>query len=304
VVSEEVFQLEYPSDFSGLGGLLDREFPTARSGFPGKAAVAQELQVATEELLLRLAEAARRHTGERCLAYGGGVALNCRANGVLAASGIFDQVSAGPASHDAGTAVGAAWDVFTRTTDLPVPLQSPDVVVYPGPDPAAGRARALGVPTGWRRIEPDGESQEWVHRKTVDILLRNVPVGWVNGRCEFGPRALGGRSLLSAASAPDVVDRVNSMKGRMVFEPLACSIREEDIDKWFVVPPGGQALADNMLIAVRPVDSRVRQLRHITHQDGTVRLHIVKKAVAPQLHRLLGEVARRLPLPMLVEHFP
>jgi carbamoyltransferase len=208
-VDQEVLHLEFGNDFAGLDDLVRSR--RKRRDRPVEAEehrrLAAGLQDATEHLLVAAAAHLVERYHARSLVFGGGVALNCRANGVLAGSGVVDQVYAGPASHDAGTALGAAWHVHAVSTAREVPLQDPALVMFSGPsleEDALALHRA-----GWQEV-PSSDPLDGI----VDVLLRETPVGFLDGRVEFGPRALGARSILVSPVHQDVVARVNRLKGR------------------------------------------------------------------------------------------
>lgn len=270
-VDQDLFRLEYPDDFAGL---------RRRFGQPEKSrhpVVAHAVQRATEAVLLDLGQYLRRRYGPANLAYGGGVALNCRANELLARSGLFENVHAGPASHDAGTALGAAWWVHTQRHQKPVPLQSAADVLFSGPGlqsalPCTAAASADSLISPWQGVRR---------------LVVGDWVPWAAGRCELGPRALGARSLLGPPWAADAVQRTNRIKGRYDYEPVALSVLEERADEIFDIPDAGRSLARAMLITVVPKVEWRKRLGHLLHRDGSVRLQVVEAAVQPDFHELL-----------------
>jgi carbamoyltransferase len=291
-VDQDVLHVEYQHDFSGLHDLVGsrRERPLAA---PEHRRLAAGLQDATEQVLVAAAARLVERYREQGLVFGGGVALNCRANGVLAASGVVDHLHAGPASHDAGTALGAAWHVHTVYTGLPVPHQDPALIMFSGPaleEDGAALHRA-----GWQE-GPSDDSLDGI----VDALLQGAPVGWLDGRLEFGPRALGARSILASPAHQDVVARVNQLKGRHPFEPLAVVVPEEDAAAVFAIPPPARGLATLMLTTVSPTAAWRGALAHVLHQDGSARAQVVRPALTPRLHALVRRFAARSGLPLLI----
>lgn len=229
------------------------------------------------------------------------MALNCRANAPLASSGIVDHLHVGPATHDAGTALGAAWHLHTIYNGRPVPPQDPALTMFSGPalfDDGNALHRA-----GWQpddTSDPAGNPAGDPLDRVADVLLEGEPVGWLDGRLEFGPRALGGRSILAAPAPPDVVTRINRLKGRHEFEPVALAVPAEDAAALFAIPEPARGLATLMLTTAAPTPSWRAALAHVLHQDGSARVQVVQRAVTPRLHALLRRFAARSGLPLLV----
>ncbi len=280
-VDQRVFDLERPTNYQGLEQKLGRPHDLKKA-----SAIARVLQEVTERCLLELGHWLRARYGIKNLAYGGGVALNCRANEALARSGLFDHIHAGPASHDAGTALGAAWWAHIRLHGQAVPHQAQSKVLFSGPD-------LLAEAFAEDRTGPDVES-------AVERLLSNGLVPWATGPCEFGPRALGGRSLLASPWQRDIVDLVNTTKGRREFEPLALSVTAERADEIFDIPSAGRSLADAMLVTVRPRGLWRQRLAHLIHGDGSVRLQVVTREWQPRFHALLETLNRLRGWPLVV----
>ncbi|MEW6218927.1 MAG: carbamoyltransferase C-terminal domain-containing protein [Thermodesulfobacteriota bacterium] len=295
-VAEDIFRLEDPDDFAGLEELFQLKRGSPELHHLAKSAeIAAALQQATESLLLDIAQELRRRMSQPHLAYGGGVALNCRANGALACSGIFEQIHVGPACHDAGTALGAAWHVHVHQFGGVVPHIPEDLVLAPGTPVRGGGPGAVPDEGSWRHA-PGADPVD----AAVRLLLRGELVGWLWGRCELGPRALGHRSLLASSLPADAVARLNAQKGRYGFEPAACSVREEDAEQLFEIPKAARLLCRHMLATVRPRSAWAQRLAHLLHSDGTVRLQTVGRQENPLFHRLLGAFFTATGLPMLL----
>lgn len=292
VVNQQIFDLEHPDDYAGLEHWFGCKRQEAAHDTAIRTNIAAVLQHATEEILLAITNDLHKQTGEQALAYAGGVALNCRANAELAARGQFAQIHIGPAAHDAGTAAGAAWHVYTNITGLPVPYHASAEVV--GSGPIAG-SPFLGHSKGWKR-KYKNDSLTTVAR----WLVEGEAIAWLDGRCEFGPRALGRRSMLASPLRLDVVERVNQLKRRHWFEPLALAIPLERAEELFDIPVAGRELTQYMLITVRPRPSWRRRLEHLLHADGTVRLQTVSREDHPRFHTLLLEVERLTDVPLLI----
>jgi carbamoyltransferase len=293
-VDQETLRLEFRNDFVGLDRLAG-----SQRGRPVDAAehrrLAAGLQEATERLLVAAAARLVERYHERRLALGGGVALNCRANGVLARSGGVDQVFVGPATHDAGTALGAAWHLHAIYTGMPVPYQDAALTMFSGPAMVEDEAALRHA--GWQATTTrDGDALDGV----VDVLLQGAPVGWLDGRLEFGPRALGARSILASPARPDIVPFVNGLKGRYGFEPLAVAVPAEDAAALFTIPEPTRDLATLMLTTAVPTTGWRDRLAHALHQDGSARVQVVRPDLTPRLHALLRRFAARSGLPLLV----
>jgi len=291
-VCQAVFDLEHLRDFSGLERLFGCQCSDVARDTSLRIRIAAALQQTTEKVLLDIARQLHGQTSEDALVYAGGVALNCRANAELAEQGPFAQLHIGPAAHDAGTAVGAAWRVYSALTGGPIPHSSANDVAGVGPIPCS--------------LTP-GRRDAWQPKATRDPLATvarwladGTAVGWLDGRCEFGPRALGRRSLLASPLARDAAERVNRLKGRYWFEPLALSVPSEQADEIFVIPPSGRGLTPYMLMTVRPRPDWLGRLAHLLHGDGTVRVQTVAREDHPRFHALLQRVEAESGISLLI----
>ncbi len=274
-----------------------------------EADLARSVQEITEEVMLRMARHVRKETGERHLCLAGGGALNCVANGRILRAGVFDDVWIQPAAGDAGGALGAALFAWHHV------LGRPRAVVA-GRDRQAGSC--LGPAFGTDEIaawldrrgrpfhrQPDGESVE----TAADLLARGQVVGWLSGRMEFGPRALGGRSILGDARDPSMQSRLNlKIKFRESFRPFAPACLEADAGDYFeldrpspymllVAPvrperrrPPAEA-APRPSPAVPPV-ARI-DIPAVTHVDYSSRVQTVSRETHPRFHALLEAFKRR-----------
>jgi carbamoyltransferase len=260
------------------------------------ADIAASVQKVLEDTLVDIARALQRETGLKDLCFGGGVALNGVANArVLAESG-FERIFVPPAPGDAGCALGAALyaDRFYlggRDRDVPDhPFLGPAV----DPQELARAAREDG-----QHVEELGE-QALIDR-TADALAEGRIVGWMDGASEFGPRALGHRSILAAPHTREMRDRLNrDVKNREEFRPFAPVAPIEAADRYFELPPGGARLG-RFMSGVFPVRHEWRdKLAGITHVDGSARLQTLERDMAPRLHALLEAYGRRTGVPVLL----
>jgi len=238
-----------------------------------------------ERALLHLGELAVSATGARTLCGAGGVMLNVVANRLirdtLTQRGLIDDMIVQPASSDAGMPLGAALVGYYSILRGDLPFQENKVYLGPTLDEGAARER-LGAEGG---LVPEDLSAA-----AADLLLQNKIVGWVQGRSEFGPRALGARSILVWPRHPDMKDTLNRrVKHREPFRPFAPICREEDAREIFGVPFPVPYMLFNT--SVRP-DLRDK-LPAVTHVDGSGRLQTVSRGRTPRLYDLLSEVRRR-----------
>jgi carbamoyltransferase len=257
---------------------------------------AASVQRVLEDVLVDIAARLRKETGEHDLCVGGGVALNGLANARMLREAGFDRVFVPPAPGDAGCALGAALyaDRVTfgnRDRDVPDhPFWGPEVDAQQ----LAGAAREDGQTVE----ECDGPA---LLDRIADDLAAGRIVGWMDGACEFGPRALGHRSLLAAPHNVEVRDRLNrDIKRREAFRPFAPVVTSEAADRYFDLPPGGARLARYMsgVFPVRP-EWRSR-LAAVTHVDGSARVQVLEREMAPRLYALLDTYGRRTGIPVLL----
>jgi carbamoyltransferase len=257
---------------------------------------AASVQRVLEEALVGIACAVRRESGLSDLCFGGGVALNGVANARILAESGFDRVFVPPAPGDAGCALGAALyadRVYFRNPDREVP----DHPFWGPPVDAGDLARAA---------REDGHGVEELDEpalteRIADELAAGRIVGWMDGASEFGPRALGHRSILAAPHARAMRDRLNrDIKHREEFRPFAPVVPIDAADRYFELPPGGARLARFMsgVFPVRP-EWRTR-LAAVTHVDGSARLQALDRRMAPRLYALLQAYGRRSGIPVLL----
>ncbi|MBE1490101.1 carbamoyltransferase C-terminal domain-containing protein [Plantactinospora soyae] len=230
------------------------------------ADLAASIQVVTEEVLLAAARWLRTRVGDTStLTVMGGLGLNCVANELLARRSGFDRITLLPNPGDAGSSLGAAAAVLGRQLNWTGPYLGTRIR---GDYPVAGLAEALAA----GRV-----------------------VGVARGRAEFGPRALGNRSLLADPRGPDSRDRVNRVKGREPFRPFAPVVRQEVAARYFDMPVGASPY---MQFTARCRDPR--SFPGIVHVDETSRVQTVTRAQHPGLYDLLREYERRTGCPMLL----
>lgn len=266
--------------------------------------LARSVQAVIEEAVLRIARHARQLTGKRDLCLAGGVALNCVANGKLLRSGLFDDLWIQPAAGDAGGALGAALAAWHGALTRPRRrATSGDAMrgAYLGPEFSRDLIRRYLTEHGYPFEELTEDA--WAGRVARLILDQKV-VGLFRGRMEYGPRALGNRSILADARSPQVQSVLNlKIKFRESFRPFAPAVLEERAERYFELDrpsPYMLLVADVQPDRRLPLDEaqgedlieRVRRPRSdvpaITHVDYSARVQTVSAATNPDFHRLLA----------------
>jgi carbamoyltransferase len=250
--------------------------------------VAAALQQCLDRVMLHLCTSFGRKTGLRRLALAGGVALNCTANGRLLRSGAFDEIFVQPAAGDDGAALGAAAFRASvhgeiRNKRLPVPFLGPNY----------SKQVIIEALERFRHqvdyVEFDGLSE--AAEAAARLIAAGCVIGWYRGRMEFGPRALGHRSILADPGHPDMRDRINAMvKMREAFRPFAPAVTLREAPRWFDVAPGMEL--PYMITTVDVREAYRSALPAITHVDGSARLQTVSSEDNHAFHILLEAVGR------------
>jgi carbamoyltransferase len=279
--------------------------------------VAASIQAVTEEIMLRLTRALAAETGERKLCLAGGVALNCVANGKVWRDGRFDDVWIQPAAGDAGGALGAA--LAATHLDLGLPREVPSGLdgmrgAYLGPavstEEAARRLSAAGA-------RFDVLSDDETLAAAAAALARGEALGWHQGRMEFGPRALGARSILGDPRSPTMQRTLNlRVKYRESFRPFAPAVLAEDAADWFehdrpspymlivadVVERRRKAMSaeEQALFGIDKLNVARSDIPAVTHVDYSARLQTVHAETNPRFHALLSRFKAATGCPVLV----
>jgi carbamoyltransferase len=261
------------------------------------ADVAASVQRVLEEILVDLARSLRRETGLDDLCLGGGVALNGCANARILRESGFRNVYVPPAPGDAGCALGAALaadGVHFRQPHRAIPDHP-----YWGPPIDAHELVRIAGEDGLD-LEELPRGSELIDRVAGELAQGRI-VGWMQGRGEFGPRALGNRSILAAPQDARMRDRLNrSIKYREEFRPFAPAVPRRHAARFFEMPPGGERLG-RFMSGVMPVRPEWRdRLAAVTHVDGTARVQVVDPAMAPRFHELLEAYGARTGVPVLL----
>jgi carbamoyltransferase len=260
------------------------------------ADIAASAQYVLEEILLDIARSLHRETGLDDLCLGGGVALNGVANARLLGESGFRRLFIPSAPGDAGCALGAA--LYADRILFGQPHRDPPDHPYWGPavDPAALLRLAREDSHPIEELDDDT-----LIEAVADDLVQGRVIGWMDGALEFGPRALGHRSILAAPHDAAMRDRLNrDIKYREEFRPFAPVVPIEHADRFFILPPGGARLA-RFMSAVFPVRREWQdRLGAVTHVDGTARVQVLDDAMAPRLRALLLAYGRRTGMPVLL----
>ena len=252
------------------------------------ADLAASVQVRLEQVLVDLARWLRSRTGGRRLALAGGVALNCVANSRLAEASGYDEVWVQPAAGDAGTSLGAALTVAAGESE---PLQS-----MQGADLGRGWTDTE-LAAMLRKARVPFDRPHDVAETVAEVLAADGIVAWFQGRSEFGPRALGHRSLLAHPGRPENLERLNDVKGREQFRPVAPMVLAERAAAIFSRGP----LPSPYMLFVHQVSDQWRdRIPAVVHVDGTARVQTVSVEDEPLVARMLSAFERRTGLPVVV----
>jgi carbamoyltransferase len=278
--------------------------------------IARSVQEVCEEAMLRMARTAHRLTGMKHLCLAGGVALNCVGNGRILREGPFEEIWIQPASGDAGGALGVAQLIWHRHLSSPRLVDSHDSMrgAYLGPNFSPDEIRSFLDRTGavYRCLQPDELIEE-----AADILTRGAVVGWFQGRMEFGPRALGARSILGDPRNPAMQSQMNiKIKFREGFRPFAPSVLREKVGEWFELDADSPYM---LLVAPVRKDRRLpttdeeegrwgieklkvrrSQIPAVTHVDYSARVQTVRREDNPAYYDLIAAFEARTGCPVVV----
>jgi len=283
--------------------------------------IAASVQAVTEEIVLKLGKSLSKETGIKNICLAGGVALNCVANGKLERSGIFDGVWIQPAAGDAGGALGAAQALAHIHHEIPRTspasraeddnMQGSYLGCSFDDDEIKARLDALGA------HYTQHKSVEQMVAVTADVLANEQVVGWFQGRMEFGPRALGGRSILGDPRSPKMQKNLNlKIKYRESFRPFAPSILAEQVNQWFDLdgPSPYMLLVDAVkedkrlvmsdeqkaLFGIDQLNVPRSKIPAVTHVDYSARIQTVHANTNPLYHLLISEFNKRTACPIVV----
>jgi carbamoyltransferase len=279
--------------------------------------LAASVQAVTEEVVVRLARALAAETGMKALCLAGGVALNCVANGRVLRDGAFRDIWIQPAAGDAGGAVGAALAAYHHHEGLPrPPSNGRDTMrgAYLGPAYAQDDIETRLAAAGARfAVLPDDAMID----ETAKTLAAEKAVGWFQGRMEFGPRALGARSILADPRSPAMQKTLNlKVKYRESFRPFAPSVLREDVAEWFeldadspymlLVAPVKRSRqrpmsdADRARFGIDKLNVPRSDIPAVTHVDYSARIQTVHPDTSPRYHALISRFRALTGCPVLV----
>ena len=257
---------------------------------------AASVQRVLEDTLVEMTQSLHHETGLPDLCLGGGVALNGVANARILAESGFERVFVPPAPGDAGCALGAA--LYADRIHFGNPDR--EVPDHPFWGPSVD-GFALARLAREDRLPVESLDDPSLIERVADDLAAGRVVGWMDGALELGPRALGHRSILAAPHTAAMRDRLNrDIKYREEFRPFAPIIPIESAQRYFALPPGGERLGRFMsgVFEVRPVWRA--SLAAVTHIDGTARVQVLERDMAPRLYSLLEAYGRRSGIPVLL----
>ena len=279
--------------------------------------MAASIQAVVEEVVLKLASGIAKSTGEKNLCLAGGVALNCVANGKLLKEKIFDRLWIQPASGDAGGALGAALGVYHIMLDQPRKVTN-------GIDGMKGSY--LGPEFTQQEITErltrcgavfETLTEDEVVEQTAQALANGKAIGWMNGRMEFGPRALGGRSIIADPRSPNMQKLLNlKVKYRESFRPFAPSVLREDVGQWFEMDDDSPYMlfvadlvkdkrlqmtpGEQVLFGIDKLNFPRSEIPAVTHVDYSARIQTVHKDTSPRYYELIKRFKELSGCPVIV----
>ncbi len=279
--------------------------------------LALAIQTVTEEVVIKLAREAKRITGSDYLCMSGGVALNCVANGKLLKENLFKEIYVQPASGDAGGALGAALSAYYLHFENKIQNNIGDFINGTFLGPHYSQKEVLKLSHKFKAVSKIFENEDELLITVAKLIHSGNVVGWFQGRMEFGPRALGNRSILADVSDVEMQSKLNlKIKFREGFRPFAPSICEEDLFEYFDISQNSpymiliawvkdkfrKLLPDNYS-ALNPIE-QLKYIRSdfqaITHIDFSARVHSVSKQTNPKYWKLLQEIKKNKGVSMCV----
>ncbi|MEI8012820.1 MAG: carbamoyltransferase, partial [Candidatus Omnitrophota bacterium] len=279
--------------------------------------LARSIQAVTEEVVLRMARHVRRVTGEKNLCLAGGVALNCVSNGKLLRADVFDRIWVQPAAGDSGGALGAAYLAHCHQLGGALPLKSGRDLQkgsYLGPAYRDEDIRSLLDARGWVY---QAHATEAMIDAVADHMAAGKVIGWFQGRMEFGPRALGARSIIGDARSAEMQKKMNlKIKYRESFRPFAPSVLRQEVSRWFEME--GESpymllvtdIAKGRRRALAAGDEQVKGLEKlklvrseipaVTHVDSSARVQTVDEYSLPVYYQLIQSFFKKTGCPVIV----
>lgn len=252
--------------------------------------IAHSLQVVLEETVLELVDWLQKETGEKNLCLAGGVALNCVLNARIRDKSAFENVWVQPAAGDSGTALGAAEWVDAKQRNSTQKDFYMDHA-YWGPEYSDEEIEKFLT---WAKVPYKRLTN--IAEETAEILSRDKIIGWYQGRMEYGPRALGSRSILASPISPEMQARLNEVKDREDFRPVAPVVLEEDAGEWF----NNAEYSPFMLFIYDVKPEKADMIPAVRHVDGTARIQTVNRDQHPYYYDLLKAFKEKTGVPVLV----
>ena len=275
-----------PIDFTAIAGPARKSWDPLE---PRHFDLARAAQVVLEETALELARWLNERTGSKNLCMAGGVALNCVMNARIRDEGPFENVFVQPAAGDAGTSLGAAFLAHAAATGARPEYVMRDAYLGPGYSEEQIQ-RAL------KRSKMTYSRPDDIAAATAAILAENKIAGWFQGRMEFGPRALGARSIVASPRDPEMKERLNTIKDREEFRPVAPAVLAERAADYFE-----DAAPDPFMLFIRKVrPERKHEIAAARHVDGTARIQTVSKEDAPDFYALISAHGELTGTPVVV----
>jgi carbamoyltransferase len=260
--------------------------------------MAASIQVVTEQVLMKMITHLHQTTGMKNLCLAGGVALNSVANYKLLREGPFDDIYVHPAPGDDGGCVGAAYWAYNHVLSQPrgPALANP----YLGSEYSDAQIEAFleKYDIAYERIADDQKFYDFAAQKLVDGAV----CGWFRGRFEWGPRALGARSIIADPRKPEMKEKLNAtIKFREAFRPFAPSVTVEAANEFFDIPDAAKHYPARFMLYVAPVrPERRKDLPAITHEDGSGRLQTVFADISPAYHALIKRFGEMTGVPVIM----
>ncbi|MBN1352361.1 carbamoyltransferase [candidate division KSB1 bacterium] len=279
--------------------------------------LARSVQDVTEEIMLRMARNVKKETGEQNLCLAGGVALNCVGNGKLLRSGVFDNIWIQPAAGDAGGALGAAYIAYYHHLNralLPKNGRDLQMGSYLGPEYSTEKIRQFltehNLPHSYKEFDE-------LIDDVADLMIDEKVIGWFQGRMEFGPRALGNRSIIGDARSSKMQKKMNlKIKFRESFRPFAPSVLADQVSNWFEIDresPYMLLVADvkkdkqrqmtsdeSRLWGIDKLNVVRSEIPAVTHVDYSARIQTVNKKDNPRYYALIHKFFEKTGCPVIV----
>jgi len=279
--------------------------------------LARSVQDVTEEIVLRMARQVKKETGQKYLCLAGGVALNCVANGKLLREGLFEDIWIQPAAGDAGGALGAAWVIWHQhlgKAAKPKKGKSPQQGSYLGPAYSDEQIREI---LNRKAIPYHLHDEKTLMSKVADHLDKGKVIGWFQGRMEFGPRALGNRSIIGDARSAEMQKKMNlKIKYRESFRPFAPAVLADHVSEWFEIDRESPymllvadvkkakqkkiAESEKKLFGIDKLNLTRSEIPAVTHVDYSARIQTVNKEHNPRYYRLIEEFYKKTGCPVIV----